>query len=174
MTMDKKATEARSGPAWVLPARVRALLRDDPSVVYQLLIRVDGPANIRIASLGSFTLPIGWYVYSGSARRASSARVARHLRKRKCLRWHIDYLLSQPCARVVGVRLWPWRDGLECAVNRDLLETCAAQAPIPRFGSSDCEHGCPAHLLFLERLPGSRRRAAIAALSSSRSPSTST
>jgi Uri superfamily endonuclease len=187
---------------WVLPKHLPAMLRANPPIVYQLLIRLDQPVPIRIASLGSFTLPPGWYVYSGSARRTSGSRLARHLRKRKPRRWHIDYLLSRKNARVVGIRLWPWQPGLECAVNQALLHatgpcsddspdrapwflrfaqdrlcgrgavavdqrhallpemrsySCTstdwAVPPILGFGSSDCRHACPAHLLFLPGPP---------------------
>lgn len=140
---------------WLPPGRLAALLRDNPPVVYQLLICLDQPTPIRIATLGPCTLPAGWYVYSGSARRASAARLARHLRKRKCRRWHIDYLLTCPGARVVAVRLWPWQPALECRVNRTLLRWHGASVPLARFGSGDCAHGCPAHLL---RSPADLRR----------------
>jgi Uri superfamily endonuclease len=152
--MKKPATDmARQIPRWVSPPRIRSLLRGNPPLVYQLLIRLDQPVPIRIVSLGPFTLPPGWYVYSGSARRASAARLARHLRKRKTRRWHIDYLLTQPHARVVAVRLWRWQPGLECAVNQALVRSHRASPAIPGFGSSDCRKHCPAHLLFLRDPP---------------------
>ncbi len=141
------------GSGWVPSRSLPALLAAGPPVVYQLLIGLEQPARLRIASLGAFTLPPGWYVYSGSAYRASAARLARHLRRRKTLRWHIDYLLARPRARVVAVRLWPWRDGLECTVNQALLHAGGARVPIPRFGSNDCRHACPAHLVQLGSSP---------------------
>ena len=136
------------GDAWLRPARIGRLLRDDPAIIYQLLIRVDHPTRICIGRRAPIVLPIGWYVYSGSARRGSSARLTRHLRKRKVLRWHIDHLLTAPHARVTAVRFWPWKPGLECAANQALV-AAGAKAPIAGFGSSDCRGGCPAHLVAL-------------------------
>lgn len=138
---------------WLEPGAALASLKPDAPTVYQLLIRVDKPLAFRIASLGRIDLPVGWYVYSGSARRAAAARISRHLRKRKPKRWHIDYLLTRREARVIAIRLWPWESGLECKVNQRLINERDAQAVIPRFGSSDCRSGCRAHLLFLPSPP---------------------
>jgi Uri superfamily endonuclease len=143
------------GTAWVSPRWVHSLLRDNPPIVYQLLIHLDRPARIRIGSLGTFILPAGWYVYSGSARRASAGRLARHLRKHKTRRWHIDYLLARPHTRIVAIRIFPWRPGRECAVNQALLKDAGLAVPIPGFGSSDCRHACPAHLLSCPPRPPS-------------------
>jgi Uri superfamily endonuclease len=145
------------GVRWISPRRIRALLRHGPPVVYQLLIRLRRPARLRIAAFGTFILPAGWYVYSGSARRASAGRLARHLRKHKTRRWHIDFLLAVPHARIVALRLFPWRPGRECAVNQSLIDGAALTAPVPGFGSSDCRRACPAHLLQCRRDPRRRR-----------------
>lgn len=147
MRKNAPARRVPQTPRWASCPSSLLLLRDNPPVVYQLLIRLDQSTRIRIASLGSFILPAGWYVYSGSARRAAAARLARHFRKRKPRRWHIDYLLTRSCARVLAVRLWPWQPDLECKVNQALLRSGRASAAVPGFGSSDCERACPAHLL---------------------------
>ncbi len=57
---------------------------------YQLVIRVPLQIEVTIGKLGLFRFPEGTYVYTGSARRNYEARIARHLRQEKSLRWHID------------------------------------------------------------------------------------
>ena len=111
-----------------------------PFTTYQLVIDVVHPLRgLRVGALGAFDLPAGRYVYTGSARRNFEARIARHLRTEKTLRWHIDYLLAAPGVRVVEVRR---SRRAECAWNR----ATKGHAVIPGFGASDCRAGCGAHL----------------------------
>lgn len=109
---------------------------------YQLVIEVPKAMRRRIGLLGTFGFPAGLYVYTGSAKRNLEARIARHLRKEKALRWHIDYLLSSPGVRIVVVTRS--RRG-ECALNR----ATAGSVPVPGFGASDCRSGCGSHLKYI-------------------------
>jgi Uri superfamily endonuclease len=111
-------------------------------VSYQLLIDVARPLRCEIGSLGKLDLPAGQYVYTGSARRNLDARIARHLRRDKVLRWHIDYLLAADGVRVVEVIRS--RRG-ECALNRASRGRIVAAG----FGASDCRANCGAHLKYL-------------------------
>jgi len=54
---------------------------------YILVMRVDSSVRIRVGSLGLLSFTAGWYVYVGSALNGLSARVGRHLRLRKAIRW---------------------------------------------------------------------------------------
>ena len=108
---------------------------------YQLLIEVARPITVTIGRLGRFDFPAGRYVYTGSARRNLEARIARHLRSEKALRWHIDYLLTAPGVRVLDVRR---SSRGECALNRDV----PGAIPVPGFGASDCRAGCGSHLKY--------------------------
>jgi Uri superfamily endonuclease len=118
---------------------------------YVLFIEVAVPLEITVGRLGPYALSPGIYAYVGSAYGPGGlrARLARHLRTEKKLRWHIDYLLA--AARVVRVYARPDATRQECAWVRSLLFLPGVTAPIPHFGSNDCRGGCPAHLL---RLPG--------------------
>lgn len=109
---------------------------------YQLKITLASPARVSVGRLGAFDFPAGRYVYTGSARRNLDARIARHLRKEKTLRWHIDYLLAAPQAHVTGVAR---STQPECALN----QAGAGSVLIPGFGASDCRAGCGSHLKFL-------------------------
>lgn len=111
-------------------------------VSYQLLIDVSRPFRCVIGRLGTFDFPVGRYVYTGFAKRGLEARIARHRRRTKKLRWHIDYLLSAPGVRVVGVVR---SQRSECALNRAGSGRILAFG----FGASDCRAGCGAHLKYL-------------------------
>jgi len=109
---------------------------------YQLLVEVDRPIALVVGRLGRIELPAGRYVYTGSAKRNLEARIARHLRTEKTLRWHIDYLLAAPGVRVVQVKRS--RRG-ECPLN----QASRGQVLVPGFGASDCRAGCGSHLKWL-------------------------
>ena len=114
------------------------------SGAYQLIIRLDHAANLRVGALGSFDFPPGVYIYTGRAVRNLAARISRHVGTRKALRWHIDYLLE--AAWVEAIRIYPGRADEECAINLETVRVHRYSFPIPGFGSSDCR--CPAHLVW--------------------------
>lgn len=106
---------------------------------YQLVIGVTRPLIIEVGRLGSICFAPGRYVYTGSAKRNFEARIARHLRHDKTLRWHIDYLLTAPGVTVLEVR----RSAIdECALNQATEGEVVAKG----FGASDCRCGCGSHL----------------------------
>jgi Uri superfamily endonuclease len=109
---------------------------------YQLRIHLAKPLRLAIGRLGEFDFPAGRYVYTGSARRNFEARIARHLRREKTPRWHIDYLLAAPGVKITEVVR---TDREECALN----QATAGDIPVPGFGASDCECGCGSHLKYL-------------------------
>ena len=111
-------------------------------VSYQLSIEVRKPVRVVVGRLGQFLFPAGRYVYSGSARRNFEARIARHLRAEKTLRWHIDYLLGAPGVEVLRVKCSVRG---ECALNRSSGGTIVAAG----FGASDCKADCGSHLRYL-------------------------
>jgi Uri superfamily endonuclease len=118
-------------------------------ISYQLLIELPRPVTVTVGRLGRFRFEAGRYLYTGSARRNFEARIARHLRAEKTLRWHIDYLLAAPGARVTEVRR-STRE--ECALNQAGSGTIA----ITGFGASDCRAACGSHLKYLG-VPDRRR-----------------
>ncbi len=113
---------------------------------YVLLIELDTPLALDIASLPRAVLPAGRYAYCGSAYGPGglTARISRHLRADKAVRWHVDRLTA--AGHIVDFRAVP--GGHECDLLDRLLEAPGASVPIPRFGSSDCR-ACPAHLVAL-------------------------
>ena len=109
---------------------------------YLLIVEISRKTRVQAGGLAARHFPKGYYVYAGSAMRDLSARLARHQRKTKMLRWHIDYLT----AKADGVIALPIRSSerLECGIAEALS---AILGPGPRgFGSSDCR--CATHLFF--------------------------
>lgn len=117
------------------------------AVSYQLVIEVMRPRRITIGRLGTFEFAAGTYVYTGSARRNFEARIARHQRKAKPLRWHIDYLLAARGVRILRVVR-------SCRAECVLNQATAGQISIAGFGASDCRAGCGSHLRHLGAQPG--------------------
>jgi Uri superfamily endonuclease len=99
------------------------------------------PRMISIGNHRSTRFPAGYYVYVGSALGGIEARVNRHLRNVKKLRWHIDYLLAE--TPIIEVTAGETKTRAECAVARTLGSQFEA---IPDFGSGDCR--CPSHLFL--------------------------
>jgi len=123
------------------------------SGAYCLLIRLDGDGEAAIGRLGRFLLPAGYYVYCGSALRGLGARIARHQRREKAIRWHIDYLLALPGAQFVACIPYLSERREECTINQAIQRQRGARIVVPGFGSSDCRCGCPAHLTHFARRP---------------------
>ena len=109
---------------------------------YQLIILLDKKSKITIGKLGTFLFLKGKYVYTGSAKKNMDKRITRHLSKDKKLRWHIDYFLYHPQAKVLSV----YKSNLEeCSLNMK----GNSSFPVKGFGSSDCKNNCPSHFKYL-------------------------
>ena len=118
---------------------------------YALVLHLGRQEEITIGKLGTFVFPAGYYLYLGSALGPGGleARLARHRRRGKRPRWHIDYLREH--ARLVEV--WSVASGerLECLWARAARKLPGARIPVPGFGSSDCR--CPSHLVHFATKP---------------------
>lgn len=118
------------------------------SGLYQLVVRLRERRDIKVGRHGRFSFPAGYYVYTGSARRGLESRVARHLRRKKKTRWHIDHLLRY--GRVIEVKRH--RRGLsECELNLRVGQIPGSEIVVPGFGSSDCR--CATHLFHFQWNP---------------------
>ena len=110
---------------------------------YVLVIDTENVIALKIRGCAHRLSP-GRYLYCGSARGPGGirARVGRHLKKEKSLRWHVDQLTVK--GEISKVIVAP--DATECALFEKLSDMRGSEVPIPGFGSSDCRR-CPAHLL---------------------------
>ena len=113
--------------------------------IYVLIIQVSNDVAVQVGALGKLTFKKGLYAYVGSAQNNLEKRVRRHLKKEKCLFWHIDYLLDNDAAKVIAVFHKQADKSEECAVAKAIGEKGVAVA---RFGSSDCN--CQSHLYRIE------------------------
>ncbi len=109
---------------------------------YLLHLRLDEPRRVSIGALGEFDLESGHYLYVGSAMGSMGSRTSRHLRRRKRMRWHVDYLRA--AADWASVYPIYAADRLECRLAASLREIY--REPIPGFGASDC--ACGSHLFY--------------------------
>jgi len=117
------------------------------SGVYIAVFYMPAGRTIRIGRLGRFSFRQGIYFYVGSAQRNLSSRLERHVRKKKPLHWHIDYLSAK--AEMLGAIIIPGQRKHECEIARKLGEMF--KLTVLRFGASDC--GCSGHLFYVRELP---------------------
>ena len=108
-------------------------------------------AAIRVGKLGQFAFPAGWYVYVGSARGPGglAARVSRHCKASKVLRWHVDYLRAY--AKPVAVWYAIGDQKHECDWARLLVAISDGPGSPQGFGASDCR--CSTHLAHFMTRP---------------------
>ena len=108
---------------------------------YVLLIGLAVPVEVALPGKPKTTLGPSRYLYCGSAKGPGGirARLARHMRIEKSIRWHVDRLTK--VGTVIGA--WTFPGGNEC----DLVRTLSHLSfPIPGFGNTDCPK-CQSHLL---------------------------
>ncbi|MEJ2654534.1 MAG: GIY-YIG nuclease family protein [Acidihalobacter sp.] len=108
-------------------------------------------SRVRIGRFGEFSLESDWYAYVGSAFGAGglNARVGRHLRRDKPLRWHFDYLRPYVVPRAVWYAMGPMR--CESAWASALGTMPGAAVPLAGFGASD--HPGASHLFAFDDRP---------------------
>jgi len=102
---------------------------------------------LEIGALGERQFEKGWYLYAGSAKKNLKSRVSRHMRKRKRMHWHADYLIASS-VKTKAFPIYTEKD-LECTLVGDLMEI--ADDRVEGFGSSDCS--CPSHLFYFRDDP---------------------
>ncbi len=148
--MDKVGTEIQGLIEKIGGASVTDAEDLPQSGAYALILEIRDRLRIETGIHGKVELEAGHYLYAGRASRGLSKRIARHCRKRKTIRWHIDRLTAARAARVVDILVFPGKPEMECEIIRTCLNHGPFRTPVARFGSSDCTEKCPAHLLLLE------------------------
>ena len=125
--------------------------------LYIAIFELPQSRRITVGRLGRFQFESGLYLYVGSAQRNLTARLARHGRRSKLRRWHIDYLSAH--ARMVEAITLDGPKSLECRLATTLSGRFVR--PVPHFGASDCR--CRGHLFYTNAaLSRCRRLAAVA------------
>jgi Uri superfamily endonuclease len=113
--------------------------------IYVLVIKVEKDIQVSVGATGKITFKKGLYAYVGSAQNNLEKRVDRHLRKEKCMFWHIDYFLDNNKTKVVEVFHKQADKTAECTIAKVIGKR---GEPIRGFGSSDCN--CKSHLFHIE------------------------
>lgn len=115
---------------------------DSDSGLYAIIMSLNRPAKVRVGALGMVMFERGEYIYIGSAKRYLEKRIERHRRRKKPLRWHIDYFR----------KVSRWESSVsftghseECRLARLIEKAVNGAIACDRFGSSDCR--CPGHLI---------------------------
>ena len=90
--------------------------------IYALIIKVNKTISVTIGALGLQAFPEGLYSYVGSAQNNLELRVKRHQSSEKRLFWHIDFLLNNEAAKVIGVYYAQGNKPKECEIARLLKE----------------------------------------------------
>jgi len=117
--------------------------------IYCLIVKLSQRCNIQVGRLGTFSFPVGFYVYIGSAQNNLECRIERHLQREKKAHWHIDYLLRH--GRIIHVHKFPGKKDKECVLSRKIGDRIDAMIPVRGFGSSDCF--CISHLYLFQHDP---------------------
>ncbi|GEM_PF-5626 len=152
-----------------------------PCRLYVVAARLPHRERLAVAAHGELDLDRGWFAYVGSAQRGREARVARHMRADKPLRWHADHLFARhPATHAWSIDV-PRRSPLspsvcesaECALADALVRAGGTRPPVVitgaprpssarlRFGASDCR--CAGHLVRFASLAALRSAVSAAA-----------
>jgi len=114
--------------------------------VYAIFLRIKSNKRIRVGRLGIMRFKKGFYCYIGSATGNLSieSRCRRHIRKKKKLKWHIDYLRKE--GDIMSIIACESEKSAECEISRKI--SLVADLIVPKFGNSDCD--CPSHLFYFK------------------------
>ena len=110
---------------------------------YVIILYLDKNKKIKIGKIGEINFKKGYYAYIGSAMNSLEARIKRHLRHDKKIRWHIDYLLKYAIIKKIFYKESIKKEECQIAKKFDLRY-------IPKFGSSDCK--CKSHLFYSKNM----------------------
>ncbi len=128
-------------------------LLDRDTGVYLVLVSLESGNTIRVGKLGMIHFREGFYLYVGSGKKNLSKRIKRHEnRKKKNLRWHIDYLTVK-ADRIRSFPIYTSKN-IECSLAGEMIKI--GGAPVSGFGSSDCS--CSSHLFYFREDPVSSSR----------------
>ncbi|MEC9321840.1 MAG: DNA/RNA nuclease SfsA [Chloroflexota bacterium] len=115
-------------------------IRDTGS--YLLSLRIPKQQHINVGSLGKVSLKPGYYLYVGSGMNGLSGRISRHMRLRKNLHWHVDFL-RQFADKVTAYAI---RTSHHIETDLAIAAGRILEPVIPGFGASDSALGT--HLFY--------------------------
>lgn len=116
---------------------------DSSHTLYTIYLEVPYEKTIEIGKLGTFYFDRGVYIYVGSAKRNIIARIERHKKIEKKLKWHFDYL--RPYGSIIKIITYENISG-ECDLAEKIRKEVGGALPVRKFGASDCK--CFSHLIY--------------------------
>lgn len=104
---------------------------------YSIILKLNHDQKLKVGSLKTILLRKGFYVYNGSAYGSGglASRIKHHVKKRKRLHWHIDYVTTSDECKILRV-ITCKRKNLERSVSLEMLKG-KDFVGIPKFGSTD-------------------------------------
>lgn len=116
---------------------------------YVLRLHLPQAIHLRVGRLGVYDFSAADYLYLGSANGPGGirARLMHHFRPVTRPHWHLDWLRVHTQLAAGWYSTNPGR--LECIWSQAIYALPGVQVPAPGFGATDCQSGCPAHLMFL-------------------------
>jgi Uri superfamily endonuclease len=114
---------------------------------YIVIGSLSGDVRFSDGPFSDHLLTLGFYLYAGSAFGPGGlrARINRHLKSETKRFWHFDYL--KPLIHIEEIWYSTVWGNQECQFISILRNINYSSIPLTKFGSSDCLHGCPAHLV---------------------------
>ena len=141
---DKNFSEIQDVKEVPIPYKFLKNVKDKGA--YLLILKAEKDQNISVGKLGNLFFKRGYYVYVGSALNNLSKRIARHKKKKKKKRWHIDYIREHfSIFQIIPVRT---DKKIECEIANRLGKISEG---IRYFGASDCF--CYSHLFYFKENP---------------------
>lgn len=124
---------------------------DNKPGTYALILQSNESQTTDVGRIGQVSLKAGYYVYVGSAHGPGgvSARVGRHLSRKKTIHWHIDYVTTRIPVFFVLYKYSSQR--LEHNWSACIAGMRGVEIAAKGFGSSDCR--CRTHLYFFRLMP---------------------
>jgi sugar fermentation stimulation protein A len=114
--------------------------------------------GIKIGKIGHVRIEKGVYLYTGSAlgRGGTSleGRISRHYRRKKRVKWHVDFLTVRPEVIIKRAICLQSSERFECRINQKIMTKLAAKPLAPHAGATDCN--CDGHLLSINFADGSK------------------
>lgn len=126
------------------------IINNHNSGIYILEIYCKANTFVDHPKLGIIELKRGTYFYVGSAQKNLQQRINRHYKRKKPLKWHIDYLTSNARFKIINHYTSLLPKEFECKVVNFLSKIEDFIIPISKFGSSDCKF-CASHLLYFSK-----------------------
>lgn len=125
------------------------MIPSDPGT-YILILKADLYHDLIVGKKGPIKIRPGFYGYAGSAMGPGGlgARIGRHMKKKKLMRWHIDYLRRHMDLFQIWYTLGNKK--LECRWAKGLIRIGGTPLE-PGLGASDCK--CRSHVFYFEKMP---------------------